>query len=303
VRETRADTAQALLFALLLHLLLFGLAFLGLRWSHAPVSAAGSPVQADLIDPNALSAAMRRSLATPAKAVPAPQTPPAPQPLPVPRPQEAPVPQQTQAQERIPVPDDIDQARVDRDALSAETAAREQEAKHRQEQVDLTERQRQEDAENKLRQMEQQRLKQIADIHKQRAQAAKEASLAEQKLQQIADARAARDAPANAAASAPPGNNGVDNDLAARYAAALTDAILHNWTRPDNVPNGVKCRLVIHQVIGGEVTKVDVDPSCPYDELGKRSVEAAVLKAQPLPYAGFEHVFNRTLELDFIPHD
>jgi colicin import membrane protein len=29
-------------------------------------------------------------------------------------------------------------------------------------------------------------------------------------------------------------------------------------------------------------------------------VEAAVLKASPLPYAGFEAVFSRTLELNFI---
>jgi colicin import membrane protein len=307
VRETRADTAQALSFALLLHLLLFGLAFLGLRWSHETTSAAGAPVQADLIDPNALSAAMRRSLATPTRPVPAPETPPVPQPMPVPRPEQAPVPQQKQAQERIPVPDQVDQERVDRDALSAETAAREQEAKHRQEQIDLTEQKRQDEAQNKIRQMEQQRLQQLADIRKQRQQAAKDAALAEQKLQQLADARsrnaAVAAAQSDAAASAPAGNNGTDNDLRSRYAAALTDAILHNWVRPDSVPNGVKCRIVIRQVVGGSVIDVQVAPSCPFDELGKRSVEAAVLKAQPLPYAGFEPVFSRTLELDFIPHD
>jgi colicin import membrane protein len=32
-------------------------------------------------------------------------------------------------------------------------------------------------------------------------------------------------------------------------------------------------------------------------------VEAAVLKAQPLPYAGFETVFNRTLLLNFEAQD
>ena len=46
-----------------------------------------------------------------------------------------------------------------------------------------------------------------------------------------------------------------------------------------------------------------VDPSCPYDELGRRSVEAAVLKAQPLPYAGFEAVFQRTLRLNFVAQE
>jgi colicin import membrane protein len=52
-------------------------------------------------------------------------------------------------------------------------------------------------------------------------------------------------------------------------------------------------------VPGGTVIDAKVDPSCPYDELGRRSIEAAVLKAQPLPYAGFEPVFNRTLKLNF----
>jgi colicin import membrane protein len=46
-----------------------------------------------------------------------------------------------------------------------------------------------------------------------------------------------------------------------------------------------------------------VSPSCPYDALGKRSVEAAVLKAQPLPYAGFESVFSRELKLNFQAED
>jgi len=301
VRETRADTAQAFLLALLLHVLLFGLAFLGLWWTRDnAVSAAGSPVEADLVDPNALSAAMRRALSAPARPEKQVEAPP-PQPTPEPRPQESPVPPQQQAQERIPVPDQIDQERVDRDALAAETAAREQEEKRRQEQIDLTEQQRQQEAEQK------ERLAQLADIRAQRRKAAKEANLAEQKLKQLADAQARNAAEAaaqvDASASAPPGNNGTDNDLAARYAAALTDAIVQNWTRPDSVPNGVKCRIVIRQLQGGHVMDVQVAASFPFDDLGKRSVEAAVLKAEPLPYVGFEKVFRRTLELDFIPHD
>lgn len=306
MRETRADTAQALLLALLLHLLLFGLAFLGLWWTRAstPSSAAGSAVQADLVDPNALSASMRRALSAPPKTRPQPKpvedAAPPPQPLPEPKPQDSPVPQQTQAQERVPVPDPVEQARVDRDAIATETREREQEEKRRQEQIDLTERERQAEAERKQRLSEQ-----LADIRKQRAAAASQATLAEQKLKQIADARArnaaeeAAQADADASASPPPGNNGVDANLAARYAAALQQAILRKWTRPDSVPLGQRCKLVIRQIPGGQVVDVQVAASCPYDELGKRSVEAAVLKAQPLPYAGFEPVFNRTLTVNF----
>jgi len=317
VRETRADTAQALLFALLLHLLLFALAFLGLWWTReaTPVSAAGSPIEADLVDPNALSASMRHALSVPPKALPQPkpvkQVASPLQPMPEPKPQDSPVPQQMQAQERVPVPDTIDQERVDRDAISAETREREQEEKRRQEQIDLTERERQAEAEKKQRlsPMEQERLKQLADIRSQRVAATRDARIAEARLKQLSDyqarnaAEAAAQADTQASASPPSGNNGVDTGLLARYQAALQEAILRNWVRPDSVPLGQRCKLNIRQLPGGEVSDVQVSASCPYDDLGKRSVEAAVLKAQPLPYAGFEAVFSRNLTVNFEAQD
>jgi colicin import membrane protein len=313
VKETRADTAQAFLYAIALHVLLFALAILGMWWTRAsaPLSAAGSPIEAELVDANALSARMQRVL----RDRPQPETPqpveeaaPPPQPIPEPVPQEAPVPQQQQAQAPIPEPDTREQEAVDRNAISAETREREQEAKRRQEQIDLTERQRQEEAEQKQRLAQQQLDDKIKKIQAERAKLARQAELSEQKLKQIADARARRTAAeaatqADAEASQPPGNNGVDEGLLARYQAALQEAILRNWSRPDSVPLGQRCRLHIRQVQGGSVIDVQVDASCPYDELGKRSVEAAVLKAQPLPYAGFEAVFSRNLNLNFEAQD
>ena len=313
MKETRADTAQALLYAIALHVLLFALAILGMWWTRAsaPLSAAGSPIEAELVDANALSARMQRALRDrpqPVKQEPIEQAVPPPQPIPEPVPQEAPVPQQQQAQAPIPEPDTRDQEAVDRNAISAETREREQEAKRRQEQIDLTERQRQEEAEQKQRLAQQQLDQQLKKIRAERAKLARQADLAEQNLKQIADARARRTAAeaatqADAEASQPPGNNGVDEGLLARYQAALQEAILRNWSRPDSVPLGQRCRLHIRQVPGGSVIDVQVDASCPYDEIGKRSVEAAVLKAQPLPYAGFEAVFSRNLNLNFEAQD
>jgi colicin import membrane protein len=312
VKETRADTAQALLYAIALHVLLFALAILGMWWTRAsaPLSAAGSPIEAELVDANALSARMQRALRDrpqPVKQEPLEEAAPPPQPIPEPIPQEAPVPQQQQAQAPIPEPDTRDQEAVDRNAISAETREREQEAKRRQEQIDLTERQRQEEAEQKQRLAQQQLDDKLKKIQAERAKLARQAELSEQKLKQIADAKArnaaAAAAQADASASQPPGNNGVDEGLLARYQAALQEAILRNWTRPDSVPLGQRCRLHIRQVQGGSVIDVQVDASCPYDELGKRSVEAAVLKAQPLPYAGFEAVFSRNLNLNFEAQD
>jgi colicin import membrane protein len=309
VRETRADTAQALLYAIALHVLLFALAILGMWWTRAsaPVSAAGSPIEAELVDANALSARMQRALGDrpqPAAPQPVEEATPPPQPIPEPVPQEAPVPQQQQAQAPVPEPDTREQEAVDRNAVSAETREREQEAKRRQEQIDLTERQRQEEAEQKQRLAQQQLDDKIKKIQAERAKLARQAELSEQKLKQIADAQARKAAAqADASASAPPGNNGADEGLLARYQAALQQAILRNWTsRPDSTL-GQRCKLVIRQLPGGEVIDVQVASSCPYDELGRRSIEAAVLKAQPLPYAGFESVFSRTLTLNFEAQD
>ena len=315
MRETRADNRVALVSALLLHVLLFGLMFAGMWWTRtmAPISAAGPAIEADLVDPNALAAPLRRALAAPAEREPAPappqprETAPLPQPEPEPRPEDSQVQPQPQAQERVAVPDTRDQERVEREAEAARQAQHEQEQKRRQEQIDLTERKRQDEAEKKQRlAKQQQEQKDIAQklekIRAEREKAKKAAELAEQKLRQLADA-SARNVATTATASPPPGNEGVDKALGARYAAALTDAILRNWTRPDTVPLGQRCVIVIKQIPGGTVIDAKVDPSCPYDELGRRSIEAAVLKAQPLPYAGFESVFNRNLRLNFEASD
>jgi len=171
VKETRADTNAAVVSALALHALLFALMFLGLWWTRAstPVSAAGPVIEADLVDPNALSAPMRRALDAPAKAPPPEPQPvqdatPPPQPVPEPTPQDAPVPPQPQAQEPVPEPDAREQQRVERDSEAAERAAREQEEKRRQEQIDLTERQRQDAAEKQRRLAQQQIADKLAKI-------------------------------------------------------------------------------------------------------------------------------------------
>ena len=311
MRETRADTAQAFGLALLLHALLFVVMFAGLWWtrSAAPASTGGS-MAAELVDASALSAAMQRTLRTrPSSTVePLPQPEPEP-PLPEPVPQEAPTPPQPKAQDFIPVPDSQNQeAVVEQPTPIKATETALQEAKRRQEQVDLTQLERQQDAERKQRlsQMEAERLKQLDDIRRRRAAASREAQLAEQKLEQIANARAGRaseDAARADADAGAAGNNGVDAGLQARYAAALQAAIVAKWTRPDSIPLGGLCRLIIRQLTGGEVVDVQVSSPCAYDEQGRRSIEAAVLKAQPLPYQGFEAVFNRNLTLNFRAED
>lgn len=314
MRETRADTTQAVLLAVLLHGLLVAAILLSMLWRPSEqVSAAGSPLSSELTEFSDLSAAMQRTLRNRPEPLPQPEpepeeAQPLPQPVPEPKPQDAVAPQQQSPQDFIPVPDETTQEQVvDTPTPNRAEEQKVQEAKARQAQVDLTEQKRQEEAQQKQRLAEQQLLenqKKLEQIRRERARLQREQDLSAQKLQQIADARAAKASQAAAAATpANSGNQGVDTGLAARYAAALQAAIVQKWTRPDSIPVGAGCRLNIRQLPGGQVSGVEVVEPCAYDEQGRRSIEAAVLKAQPLPYAGFESVFSRNLNLNFKAED
>ena len=303
MKETRADTQRALLQAAGLHVVLFALMFAGLHWTRSNVveAAQGEVIEADLIDPSALDASMQRALLRDPKELPTPvieadPVPPVPLPVPDPTPDSLPTPVPDQPPPPVREQDKVDQERVQRDAIAPDAAQvkREQEAKRRQQQADLDAQQQTE--------MERQRQQQIAELQKKREQASRELRQAEQRAQQLADAKA-RQSTASNQASPPPGNRGTDSSLEAKYIAAIQQAIVRKWTRPESVELGQRCKVVIRQLPGGEVVSAVADASCPYDDLGRRSVEAAVLKASPLPYAGFEDVFDRTLNLNFVPDE
>lgn len=285
MKETRADTRTALLQALGLHAVLFALMFAGLQWTRSNVAEAaqGEVIEADLIDASALSAAMRSALqrkpdelppAVAEQPVPEPQ----PEPLPEPVPEDMPPP--------VPDPEPVEQEKVQRDAESPEVAKTPQEQEQKRKQPDQAD-------------LDAQKQKQLAEIRRQREQAARERTQAEMRAQQLADARGSQPV----ATSAPRGNPDSRSATNALYSVALKDAITRQWTRPESIPIGVPCQVRIRQIPGGEVVDVQVSAGCPYDQLGKRSLEAAVLKASPLPYAGFEDVFSRDVILTFRPED
>lgn len=290
MKQTRADTWTAVWQALLLHAVLLVLMFAGLQWSRSevPEAAQGSPVDAQLIDIGDLSAPMRRALQ---RSPEAPEPPPAPEPEPLPEPVvEEPSPKELPPP--VPDPAPVEQEKVQRDADSPQVAnvQREQDEKRKPpEQAEL-------DA-PKPTLSERDRL--LQEIRKQRELAARERSMAEQRAQQLADARNAGATPTRP----PPGDPDSLSSKRASYAVALMNAILRQWTRPESVALGQICQVTIRQLPGGEVVSVEISSSCPYDALGRRSVEAAILKASPLPYAGFEDVFVRDPTLKFRAED
>lgn len=341
-RDNRNEWGLPVVLALLVHLLVAAIFIIAWVWSpsRSTEAAAGDPaleanMQLSAAEASAARQALRASEKLPdlpepveeAQPEPVPEdTVPPPQPIPEPKPQDAPTPQQHNAQERIAQPDTVDQERVSALAISQEKARQEQEAKRRQEQIDLTERKRVEEAEQKLRlakqqeedrkkiadqqrqasetQAEQERQQKIAEIRRKREQAEREAKLAEQRLRQVADARARAQATStssgNTGPSTPsPGQGGTSNDLTAKYAAAIQQAVVAQWNRPDNVANGTRCRILIKQLPGGEVMSAEVQSGCAMDAAARDSIERAVLRAQPLPFRGYETVFRRELMFTF----
>jgi len=190
----------------------------------------------------------------------------------------------------VPQPKLKDQEKIAQIAeQKAEQEKQAQEEEQKQRMAELT---RQQEAERIL--------KELAKVKAQSEAQQRAINMETQKAQQLADLRKASESQ-NAqnvpvAKQAMTGQAGTDN---AAYAAALTNVITQNWLRPDNIPDGTICPVEITQIPGGQVIDVKVLPSCPLNEVGQHSVEAAVRRSSPLPYKGFEKEFQRDILLNF----
>ena len=302
--ETTADKWRAFFYALGIHLLALGLMFVGLLWTDTtkPISVAGGVMEATLV--TELPAAAPKPL-PPRKPEPEAAAP-KPQPKPEPKPEEAVEPPQTAPQAPIPDPDVVEREKA---ALLAqqqaeEKALKEEEARRKQEQVNLDEQKREEaERKDRLAEMQKEQERQLADLRKRREDAEKRRRLEEEKLAQLEDRRDEQRPTPNPQPTQEPaeqlGNNGIDQSLLGRYSLAIQSAVLQNWLRPDSAQPGIRCTLRIVQIPGGEVIQVSVTSPCNVDDLTRRSIEAAVLKAQPLPYRGYESVFQRDIKFNF----
>ena len=301
--ESFRDKIRAFGLAVALHLVCVLALLVGLWWTteSRPVTMPGPIIEATLVGPTAApkarSGAQRPQPPKPvAKPEPPKPEPPAPEPKPQPQP-EPPKPE-TQVPNELPKPSPVDQERVAALAQEkAEQEKREQEEKARQRQIELDE--------EKQRKLREEQQKQLAEIRKQREAAEKKVRLEKERLAQLED-RNSQKADAQAqpqaeheAPQAQTGAGGQDDNLTARYAAAIQAAVTNNWNRPDNASAGLRCVLNIAQIPGGEVISVSVGSPCNADPVTRTSIEQAVMKAAPLPYQGYEQVFQRTIKFTF----
>jgi colicin import membrane protein len=275
--ESFSDKLRAWLLAALVHLLVVAMLFAGLFWtaSAAKPTIAGPVIEAELVG---LTAAPKPPRATPRP--PAPK-PPEPKP-PEPKPPTPPAPTRNDQMEREKVAEIAQQ--------KAEDAKRAQEEKQRQDQI-------------LLEQQERERLKQLEDIKRQREAADRKLKLEREKLAQLKDLqkKTAPEVPPNVpeATERKTGAAGTDTSLAAEYFAAIQNAVTQNWLRPDNTQPGLRCMLRIAQIPGGDVIGVQIGSPCNADPQTRNSIEQAVKRAAPLPYKGYEKVFQRDINFNF----
>lgn len=288
------DTLVGFIIAVCLHAALL-FVFIVSGWlSETAVmpEAKGEPVQASVMISAADIKRAQKSIRD-SEAAPPPRPAPPVQSQPEPNPQTAETPQQMQAQAPVINPDNEDQQSISKLAIeeTEEKIIAEREARRRQAQIDLTDDVvKQQQAENKQRLREQQIAQLEAIRLAQKAQASR-TKMEEQRLQQLQDVQSsdtARPTPGPQVAAS--GNPNAKNDLLARYKAAIKATIESNW-RHDGAEPLQRCQVEFTQAPGGEVIDVTFI-SCPFPPEARDRAERAV-RLTPLPYYGFEPVFQR----------
>lgn len=92
----------------------------------------------------------------------------------------------------------------------------------------------------------------------------------------------------------------LDEQDRLKYILRLGEHIRLNWSRPAGTDRDFSCRIRIQQLPGGQIRQVEMLESCGNSFLDA-SVESAVRKADPLPLPQNPRVFERTLNLVFVP--
>ena len=86
------------------------------------------------------------------------------------------------------------------------------------------------------------------------------------------------------------------------WLALIRDRVTRAWIRPPSARAGVNCEVLVTQVPGGVVTRVQIG-SCNGDAAVRESIEAAVYRASPLPTPTNPDLFDRNLKFNFHPDE
>jgi colicin import membrane protein len=93
--------------------------------------------------------------------------------------------------------------------------------------------------------------------------------------------------------------SGEKSDTVDQFKAAIRQRVQANWLRPPGVRTGLACTVVVNVIPGGDVAGVRIVESSG-DPAFDRSVENAVRKAAPLPLPPDPGLFDNFRELRFV---
>jgi colicin import membrane protein len=194
-----------------------------------------------------------------------------------------------------PVPDTSEQ-----DRLRAEEQKRLEDARIEQERLDriqqqLEDRKRAEAAAERKRQADAEKERKRIEAEKARAAEIERQRLENERLR--AEAEAARQAELDAESGR---LQAMQADAKAAYAFAIRQRVMSRWVQPPTATAGIECIVNIRQLPGGEVVDVSIG-RCNGDAVVRRSIEAAVRQASPLPTPRDPSVFQRNIQLEFRP--
>jgi colicin import membrane protein len=92
----------------------------------------------------------------------------------------------------------------------------------------------------------------------------------------------------------------MNSGAAARYHYGVKQQIMRHWIEPASAVSGIECVIRVRQLPGGEVVSATI-VQCNGDDAVKRSIEAAVFKASPLPEPENPTLFEPNLLVTFKP--
>jgi colicin import membrane protein len=287
--ESKLQNKQALYSTLALHAAFIAIIWFASVWV-LPVddkASQGEPVQATLaFSKDDVARAKKTIDAAKSEQVAAKL-----QPKPSPRPQTSDQELQNVAQDWVDRPDKVSQEEVNKTAINPSDLLEEQKLKQQQAQVELTE-----DVPKETKVENKQRLKeQLLEVQKARTEAARQAQLEEQRLDELA-ANGKNKSQNKTPAEPPSGQRGDEDALSGKYKSAINATARANWNTVQ-IPEQTRCQVEFTQIRGGEVIDVRF-LSCSLDDKGRESVERALYKS-PMPFAGFERVFQRKVVLTF----
>jgi len=95
----------------------------------------------------------------------------------------------------------------------------------------------------------------------------------------------------------------IINQMMTQYQLAVIAAVERQWNKPASANKGLICHVKVRQIPGGGVIDAAISSPCNANSIVKKSIIAAIKKADPLPYKGFENVFDRNATFIFQPQD